>query len=391
MKLAFIAHGVHRHGGMERAATEVLERIGRKHEVVVIAIDCEAEAERLSWLPVSVRPRPHLSLVWTFTPKASRAERQANCSLTATIGAAARDADVIVAQFCHAAYSARYGHLRGRGNRLRQLYQQFAERVYIGAERRAYTSPRLKRVIAVSEGTKRELASYYGVPESKFVVIPNGADSSVFKPAGSAEEKQALRRALSLPADQFLALFVGGDWERKGLADGIRALQGLPGVTYVIVGRGDVEAFRAVAVEAGVESQVIFAGVSPKPQDYFAAADAFVFPSRYEAFSLVTLEAAAAGLPIIALSINGTEELIEDGVNGFFVAGDDLPGRIREKLQLLISDDALRARMSQAALESSRRYTWDKIADEQQAVFEDVSAEMKGQGARLADSMPTGV
>jgi len=53
--------------------------------------------------------------------------------------------------------------------------------------------------------------------------------------------------------------------------------------------------------------------------EYYAASDIFVFPTAYEAFSLVTLEAVASGLPILATKVNGTEELIIESYNGFFI------------------------------------------------------------------------
>jgi glycosyltransferase involved in cell wall biosynthesis len=85
-------------------------------------------------------------------------------------------------------------------------------------------------------------------------------------------------------------------------------------------------------------------------------------PSRYEAFSLVVLEAAAAGLPIIAHAINGTEELVTSGVNGYLTAfgGEAL----REPLLALRDDAPRRAAMSAAALDRSRRYAWDRVASE---------------------------
>jgi len=140
----------------------------------------------------------------------------------------------------------------------------------------------------------------------------------------------------------------------------------------VILGTGNVAAMRAHAAKLGAEQQLLFPGPSRAPQDFYAASDAFVFPSRYEAFSLVTLEAAASGLPIVAHAINGTEELVRDGENGWLVS----PGAeaLREKIETLRDDPERRARMSAAAVESSRRYDWDRIAEEQFNVFEAAAA-----------------
>ena len=172
-----------------------------------------------------------------------------------------------------------------------------------------------------------------------------------------------------------MALFVGGDWERKGVRDAIAAIAGLADVKFVILGAGNVAAMRAHAAKVDAQDQVIFPGPSQAPQEWYAASDAFLFPSRYEAFSLVTLEAAASGLPILAHAINGTEELVRDDENGWLVpAGADA---LREKIVLLRDDPSRRARMSLAAVASSRRYDWDRIAEEQFAVFEAAAARRK--------------
>lgn len=119
---------------------------------------------------------------------------------------------------------------------------------------------------------------------------------------------------------------------------------------------------RRHAVQRGAERQVRFVGKTTEPERWYAAADLLVHPSRYEAFSLVTLEAAASGLPIIAHAINGTEELVATGVNGFLT---DFGGEaLRVPLLALRDDPARRADMSAASLERSRRYAWDRVAQE---------------------------
>jgi len=308
MKFGYIAHKVHRHGGMERAGAEVLERFARQHQVVVLARECEVRGANIKFVPLHPLPRPNAVLSWSFQREVSRREKFLGLDLTNAVGASARDADIITAQFCHAAFHANHGTLRGGASRSRRLYQAVAEKVFTRQELRAYSSPRLKGVIAVSQGIKRELMTFYGVDEHKISVIPNGVDHQTFSPEKDPEAKRALRRRLGLPEDNFLCLFVGGDWDRKGLADAVGAVAGLPKTSLIVVGSGDVDRYRKLAQAVEAEHQIIFAGQSLRSHDYYRAADIFVFPSRYEAFSLVTIEAAASGLPILALRINGTEE-----------------------------------------------------------------------------------
>jgi UDP-glucose:(heptosyl)LPS alpha-1,3-glucosyltransferase len=362
--LAFIAHEVHRRGGQERAAAEVLTRIARAHRVAVIARVCELEG--VEWLRVDVPDRPALLRVWAFARAARAAERRAACTITNAIGAAATDADVITAQFCHAAFTARFGGIRG-GSALGAAYQRVAQARFTADERRAYGSPRLRRVIAVSHGTARELHEHYRVPMERIAVVPNGVDHARFTPAATPADKAGLRDSLGLPRDACLALFVGGDWERKGVRDAVDAIARLADTHLVVVGRGDAAALLAHAARAGAGGRVHVVPPNPTPERYYAACDLFLFPSRYEAFSLVTLEAAASGLPLVCHRINGTEELVTDGGNGWLVPfGAEA---LREKVMCLRDDTALRTRMGAAALESSRRYAWDRVAGDYGAVL----------------------
>jgi UDP-glucose:(heptosyl)LPS alpha-1,3-glucosyltransferase len=108
----------------------------------------------------------------------------------------------------------------------------------------------------------------------------------------------------------------------------------------------------------------------PEIERYYAAADVFLLPTFYEAFSLATLEAAASGLPLVVTKVNGTEELIEDGRNGFFIErdGDDIAHRLRQ----LRDDHRLRTMLGDAARQSALRYAWDTIADQTLRVYEEV-------------------
>lgn len=369
ISLAFIALEVHRRGGQERAAAEVLTRLAPDVALTVVSNVCELPGVRVTHRPVPLPTGPTILRTSVFARRAMREAGRSGAQLTQSIGAAAREADVITAQFCQAAFTARFGGLRGGGG-LRGLWQRAVQARFVADERHAYAARRLRRVIAVSRGVGRELQEHYGVPADRITVIPNGVDHATFHPA-DAPARRALRAELGLPADACVALFVGGDWERKGVRDAIAAVAGLTDVLFVVVGRGDEAAMRAHAAAVGARAQVRFAGPSATPERWYRAADLLLFPSRYEAFSLVTLEAAACGLPIVCHAINGTEDLVVQGENGFLSAmGAEA---LRTHVVQLRDDTALRARMRAAISATSQRYAWDRIAGETLAVLREVA------------------
>jgi UDP-glucose:(heptosyl)LPS alpha-1,3-glucosyltransferase len=99
--------------------------------------------------------------------------------------------------------------------------------------------------------------------------------------------------------------------------------------------------------------------VVPDIQPVYELADAFVLPSSYETFSLVTFEAAASGLPVLATDVSGVRELIEDGRNGFLITPESQAIALR--LGQLAADPALRAHMGQAARTSALAYGWAEM------------------------------
>jgi len=123
-----------------------------------------------------------------------------------------------------------------------------------------------------------------------------------------------------------------------------------------VAGGGDEQRYRALARSRGVEQAVHWLGITGDIAPVYAAAQAFVFPSSYESFSLVTFEAAASGLAIVATAVNGVRELIEDARTGFIVEADG--AQIARRLRELGADPALRAKLGEAARAAVQRFTW---------------------------------
>jgi glycosyltransferase involved in cell wall biosynthesis len=108
-----------------------------------------------------------------------------------------------------------------------------------------------------------------------------------------------------------------------------------------------------------VDESVHWLGITRDIQLVYELADAFVLPTSYESFSLVSFEAAASGVPILVTPVNGVRELIEDGQNGFLISQE--PHVIAERLRELAADEALRRRLGQAARRSALDFDAEKM------------------------------
>jgi glycosyltransferase involved in cell wall biosynthesis len=170
-----------------------------------------------------------------------------------------------------------------------------------------------------------------------------------------------------------LALFAGN--LQKGAAAAIRAVARVDGVRLVLVSGSDPDADRAVARAEGIEDRVVFRRFSRAIEQFFAAADVFMFPTIYEPYGMVISEAMAAGLPVITSRAAGAAELIEHGVSGWLTVDPWDVDQIAEGLRSLVNADDLRIRMGAAARGAIEEHTWDRAAAQTMSVYHEVVAE----------------
>jgi len=241
---------------------------------------------------------------------------------------------------------------------------------------------RYRRVVAISERVRRELQQYYNVPDDRIVTIPNGINLDRFNPSNRYKRAE-VRRSLGISSDVPLILFVGSRFRIKGLKYAIEALAEMNTKAVLLVaGDDNARSFKKLAARLGVTDRVIFAGgVKNLPQVY-AAADALLLPSLYETFALVCLEAMASGLPVVASPVGGIEDYLVDGKNGFHIQHD--PTEIAAKLDRLLNDKILQAKIIEKGLATARDYSWERIAARYIDLFQELVNERSPEVCRTA-------
>ncbi len=105
---------------------------------------------------------------------------------------------------------------------------------------------------------------------------------------------------------------------------------------------------------------------------YYSAAAIVVVPSHYESFGMVALEAMACGTPVVASQVGGLAFLVQDGLTGYHVPGDD-PQAIAEKLTALLDTPGLREEMGERAAAYARGYSWEVPASQLVALYREVA------------------
>jgi len=251
----------------------------------------------------------------------------------------------------HRAWLARRARTLGLAGRAGLSLNSF-HAYTLRAEEALFRSPRLRAVICISQMVKREIQEAFGLDDTRLPVIYNGIDPQVYNP-GVRAERQRVRQELGVPEDVPLFLFVGSGYERKGLD---RLLEALPATCWLlVVGKDKHEkSYRQLAERRGIAGRVRFLGAQRDVRPYYGAADVFVFPTRYEPFGNVILEAMACGLPVVTTTDCGGADLVEDGVNGHVYEGER-----RDALVVLLerlSDSDLARRCGDAAAQVASRY-----------------------------------
>jgi glycosyltransferase involved in cell wall biosynthesis len=166
--------------------------------------------------------------------------------------------------------------------------------------------------------------------------------------------RQEFRKKFGFSSDDLVMVFVAlGHFERKGLPlilAAMRTLQNRALKLIVVGGEADlVSSYQQRVREQGLADQVHFAGMQRDTRQYLWASDVFVFPSAYETFSLVSFQAAAAGLPLIVSRLHGVEEFARDGVNSLIIdtTADGVRGGIERFLAMSAADRLAMGRRAQ--------------------------------------------
>jgi glycosyltransferase involved in cell wall biosynthesis len=227
--------------------------------------------------------------------------------------------------------------------------------------------------VAVSRASGDRLIRYAALPPAKTKVIPNAVELERFESVPQSARSR-VRRECGLPEDAPVIGTVARLSPQKGLSYLIAALPqvlaGKPRTHVVLVGDGPLrDALAEQARALGVADRVHFVGRQDDVPGYLSSMDVFVLPSLFEGLPLSILEAMAAGLPVAATAVDGTPEVVEDGVTGRLVPPQDPPALASAILGIL-GDSGLARRMAIAARLQAKRYSRTVMLDRIVALYD---------------------
>ncbi len=231
-------------------------------------------------------------------------------------------------------------------------------------------------LVALSQTVAEDFSRFHGVSPGRIRMVYNGVDTDRFSPDHRATHRRPVRDRLGVDDDTLLVLVVAHNFRLKGVPTALRAVRRLTSegrkIHLAVVGGRRLRSWRQAARRHGIGRHVTFVGSAAETAPYYAAADVYVHPTYYDTCSLVVLEAAAAGLPVITTRLNGVAELLDDGRDALLISDPSDDRTLAERLRSLF-DPALRARLGSAARATALRHPFSRNVDQLLAIYHEVA------------------
>lgn len=385
MRLAVVSPFVDRRHGTERALAELLQRLalGYHCEIHLYSQQVEdlslnppgaprpEESGAIFWHKVPSVPGPHLLQfsAWFYLNRLKRYFdrffRRISFDLVLSPGINCKDADIVIVHALFHRLRELAAEERDDFESQHSFFRRLHRRMYYGLvthlERRVYSDPNVS-LTAVSERTAKLLEEYFH--RGDVHVIPNAVDTAQFSLSARLARRAESRRRRNLADNDFVLLLIGNDWRVKGLGtvlEAMASISDLP-VQLLVVGNDAPEYFKARAKDLGVPDRCHWETPRDDVLEFYAAADAYVSPTREDAFALPPLEAMACGLPVITSVNNGGSQIITEGTDGFILSDPCDRIALANLLRRLFQQPDLRRRIGENAARTALAYTWERNA-----------------------------
>lgn len=381
-KLIIAIHDLHPWGGQDKSNLEILYRVNQN---IPMELHTYQFIDQRPWPQSHVVPySTHFTKIFIikqiyyliltffkFSILSSRKKRNNHNTYIQTTGTASAVADIVQVQFVHAAWKKVIQQFEIKSNEtaLKQLYQALLGQWNVLLEKIIFTNH--KKYIAISHSVKKELMENFNISPENITTIYHGIDTDEFCPysenPSGTETRLRLRQQLGILETDSVLLHVGALNDRKGVTTAIKTLgylkkSGVANIHYIAIGSGHKPSLLELAKSENVHQQVHLLSHSKNVRDYYWASDIFFFPTVYEPFGLVVLEALSSGLCCVISTTAGGSELIEHKENGLLIKNIFDPQTMGDQLHHLMKDKDLQKKLSLGARALALKNNWDVVA-----------------------------
>lgn len=247
---------------------------------------------------------------------------------------------------------------------------------WLSIEKRQFAFHPKRLFLAVSEKVKSDVQSNYPLPNSSFCVAYPGVDARMKESLRAGEGRDKKRLNLGLAPDDFVVLFVGTEFKRKGLDGLLRAFSLIPDSRCKLVvageGGGKIRKYKEMVNHLRLNKRVLFLGLSEKVGELYALADAVVLPTLSDPFAMAPIEAMLCGVPVALSSADycGAAECMRDN-EALIINNPTEPHEIAKAIHQL-REPAIRAELIIKGQVLAKELTWERATEATLSAYHEV-------------------
>lgn len=226
-------------------------------------------------------------------------------------------------------------------------------RAYAAIEKAVFGQESQTVCLMISEPQTELFKKHYQISDERLVMLPPGIDPNRRRPEGADEKRRSLKQQFQLEENDLMLLMLGSAFKTKGVDRAIDALASLPKillerVQLMIVGEGDINAYKRYAKHKGVASHCHFMGGRSDVPDFLLAADLLLHPARKENTGTVILEAMISGLPQLVTNVCGYAKHVRKAESGRVIEEPFQQQELNKVLLEMLTDNKCSCRGKQA-------------------------------------------
>jgi len=338
------------YGGLQRDFLRVAELCRQAgHQVKVLTT--EWDGERPDWLDVTIEkmaPRTNHAAMAVFGKKALQFKQQVSARVLVVFNRLPGGDLYFAADDCFAM------RIKEK-NALVRLLPRY--RTYLKLEQQLFSGTSHARILFLNDSQRDDYLGEYDLDQVRYRVLPPGVRNDR-RPGDNADAlRAAVRKEFSVEDNEFLLLFLGSDFRRKGLVRALLAMAHLPPslstVKILVVGEDDSAPLQAEINSLDLSEKVIFAGARDDVPALLQGADLLVHPAFHEAAGMVLVESLVAGLPILTTAACGYASYVRESGAGVVVASPFQQSALDQALAEMLAGD--RSAYRRSALEYANR------------------------------------
>lgn len=381
--ISIMIHDLNPWGGQDRSMLEIAWQMNRTFPLEIHSFSLEGGKEwrDMKHFPYEATLKKPVVFKYLSYQKQSRKNLNPK-SVVQSTGTASLVSDIVQVQFLHHEWlKIQEGLPKDKSpspHLFRGLYHQWLSKYKLYMEKQSYTAH--KNYVAISHGIKKQLIEHFSIPKDQISVIHHGVDTEAFCPFQEnemgAQVRQTIRSNHGFTDSDVVLLHVGALNARKGIFKTLELMallkkESFNNIHFLAVGQGDQKIIQSKVEELDIADRVHLVSHTKSIRDYYWASDLFFFPTFYEPFGLVILEALSSGLPVLTTTVAGASELMTNEPMGALFAPESTVETIAEKVTPYLRSAELRQEAGLNGRKMALGQTWEKVGKKYRRFYRD--------------------